>query len=170
MFVPRESKKGDIARALFYFYAIYGASLSKKSKSFFTSMLPDICRWNRSEKADSTEIFRSFAISRIQSNINPFIFDPSFAERCYCATYPDKPITLYSVNIYPNPSKGLFYINIPGYKGTVIMKIYKDSGKLFETHHLMYSGLMSWKLGKGIWKVKFGSNDTIFNEIIVIII
>ncbi len=65
IFEPRESKKGDIARALFYFYAIYGATISKKSKAFFTSMLPDICRWHRSDKVDSTEIFRSLAIARI---------------------------------------------------------------------------------------------------------
>jgi len=35
------------------------------------------------------------------------------------------------------------------------MKISDPSGKLIETHHLMYSGLMSWRLGKGIWEITF---------------
>ncbi|MBK7637396.1 MAG: hypothetical protein IPJ13_26260 [Saprospiraceae bacterium] len=54
-----------------------------------------------------------------------------------------------SVNIFPNPSKGLFYIDIPDYNGPVIMKISDQPGKLLETHHLMYSGLMTWRWGKG---------------------
>lgn len=89
-----------------------------------------------------------------QTNINPFIFDPSLGDRCYCAKHLDKPAKTYTVNIYPNHSKGLFYIDLPEYKGTVIMKISDTSGTVLETHHLMYSGLMSWRLMKGIWKVK----------------
>jgi Endonuclease I len=153
-FEPRESKKGDIARAIFYFYAIYGATLSKKSKTFFTSMLPDICRWHRTDNVDSTEILRSLAIARIQSNVNPFIFDPSLVERCFCKTHTDIPPKTHVVNIYPNPSKGLFYIEIVDYKGPVIMKLSNQAGKPLETHHLMYTGLMSWRLKQGIWKVK----------------
>jgi len=169
LFEPRESKKGDIARALFYFYTIYGATLIRKSRTFFTSMLPDICRWHRTDKVDSTEIFRSLAIARIQSNVNPFIFDPSLVERCFCKTHTDIPPKIHIVNIYPNPSKGLFYIEIEDYKGPVIMKISTASGKLIETHHLMYSGLISWRLGKGIWKVTLEiSKNTKYANFIII--
>ena len=157
-FEPIEYRKGDIARSMFYFYTFYRSEADKKSKTFFTSMLPDLCRWHRSDKVDSTEILRSFAIARIQSNINPFIFDPSLAERCYCTAYPDKPAKTYALKIYPNPSKGLFYIDIPNYKGPVIMKISDHSGKLLETHYLMYSGLMSWRLMDGIYDIELKLN------------
>jgi len=168
-FEPVDFRKGDIARSIFYFYTLYKSAADKKSKTFFTSMLPDLCRWHRSDKADSTEIKRSLAIARIQSNVNPFIFDPSLAERCYCAAYPDLPIKPFSVNIYPNPSKGLFYIYIPDYKGPIIMKISDASGNLIETHHLMYSMLMSWRLNKGIWKIEFLLGQHVaFNKIIMI--
>ena len=150
-FEPIEFRKGDIARSLFYFYTFYRSEVDKKSKTFFTSMLPDLCRWHRSDRVDYTEINRSLAIARIQSTVNPFIFDPSLAERCYCASYPDKPASNYKVNIYPNPSKGLFYIDIPNYKGPVIMKISDGSGRLIETHHFMYTALMSWRLSGGIF-------------------
>ena len=169
VFEPRESIKGDIARVLFYFYTIHGASLVRKSKTFFTSMLPDICRWHRADKVDETEYNRTMAIGRIQSNINPFVIDPTLTERCYCAAYPGKPIKTYTVNIYPNPSKGLFYIDIPDYKGPVIMKISDQSGKLIETHHLMYSGLMTWRLGKGVWKVTFYIQNSKSIEVILMI-
>lgn len=140
---------------MFYFYTFYKPEAESKSKTFFSSMLHDLCRWNRSEKVDSTEILRSFAIARVLSNINPFIFDPSISERCYCAAYPEKPTKTFTVNIYANPSKGLIYIDIPDYKEPFIMKISHHSAKLIETYHLMYSGLMIWRLGKGIWKLGF---------------
>ena len=168
-FEPCEYRKGDIARSIFYFYTFYQPEADKKSKTFFSSMLPDLCRWHRSDKVDSTEILRSFAIARIQSNVNPFIFDPSLAERCFCAAYPDKPIKTNVVNIYPNPSKGLFYIDIPNYKGPVIMKISDQSGKLFDKHHLMYSGLMSWRLKEGVWKVAFLFYDDLMISKMIII-
>lgn len=158
-FEPIEYRKGDIARSMFYFYTFYRSLADKKSKTFFSSMLPDLCRWHRFDKVDSIEILRSLTIARIQTNINPFIFDPSLAERCYCSAFPEIPSKTYSVNIYPNPSKGLFYIDIPDYKGPIIMKISDQSGKLLETHHMMYSGLMTWRLGKGIWKLFFSVSN-----------
>jgi Endonuclease I len=135
----------------------------KKSRSYFTSMLPDICKWHRKDKVDSTEYNRTMAIGRIQSNVNPFIFDPSLVERCFCAAYPDKLIKTYSVNLYPNPSKGLFFIDIADYKGPVVMKISDQSGKLVETHHLMYSGLISWRLGQGIYNLEIKINSKTFS-------
>ena len=168
-FEPSEFRKGDIARSMFYFYTFYHSQADKKNKTYFSSMLPDLCRWHRSDKVDSTEIIRTFAIARIQSNINPFNFDPSLAERCYCAAYPDKPLKTFPVNIYPNPSKGLFYIDIPHYKGPIIMKISDASGILLENHHLMYTGLTSWRLGKGIWMITFTIGQNHFISIIVLV-
>ena len=169
VFEPRESIKGDIARALFYFYSIYAATLVRKSKTFFTSMLPDICRWHRTDKVDSAEYDRTMAIGRIQSNVNPFEIDPTLAERCFCKTHTDIPPKSHIVNIFPNPSKGLFYIEIKDYIGPVIMKISNQSGKLLETHHLMYTGLMSWRLGLGIWKVTFITDQNLEVSTIVVV-
>ncbi|MBK8349108.1 MAG: endonuclease [Saprospiraceae bacterium] len=52
-FEPVEFRKGDIARSIFYFYTLYKSAADKKSKTFFTSMLPDLCRWHRMDKVDS---------------------------------------------------------------------------------------------------------------------
>ncbi len=73
-------------------------------------------------------------------------------------------------NIYPNPSKGLFYFHIPDYKGPVIMKISNTTGKLLETHHLMYFGLMSWLLSEGIFTIEISlSNNQIIKQNIIVI-
>lgn len=166
-FEPRETMKGDIARSIFYFYTFYRTAANKKSKTFFSSMLPDLCRWHRSDKVDSTEYLKTMAIARVQGNINPFIIDPTLPERCYCK--PPSPYKIYVVNIYPNPSKGLFYIDIPGYKGPIVMTISTQPGKLLESDHLMYSGLMSWRVGKGIHKITFTLDSSQQMETIVLI-
>jgi len=168
-FEPREALKGDIARSLFYFFTVYGHNMTKKNRSFFTSMLPDLCRWHRSDKVDSTEVKRSLAIARIQSNVNPFVFDPSLAERCYCNNYPSITQKPYNVNIYPNPSKGLFYIEIPDYKGPIIMKISSQSGKLLETHHLVYSGLISWRLNIGLYNIELNISKGVIKTAIILV-
>ena len=124
-----------ITQYMFYFYTFYWSEAYKKSKTFFTSMLPDLCGWHRNDTVDSTEVIRSMAIVRIQSNANPFVFDPSLAERCYCKKLiPDKS---HAVNINPNPSKGVFYIEISDYQGQLVMNIYSDNCKLISTDHLM---------------------------------
>jgi hypothetical protein len=123
-------------------------------------MLPDLCRWHRSDKVDSTEYLRNMTIGRIQSNINPFIIYPTLAERCYCAAYPPIPSKIYSLNIYPNPSKGLFYIDIPDYSAPFIIKISNQSGKLLGILHLVYSGLMSWRLTQGVYSIAIMINGS----------
>ena len=83
--------------------------------------------------------------------------------RNYCLT------STFNLNIYPNPSKGLFYIHIPDYKGPVIMKISNAYGKLLETHHLIYSGLITWRLNEGIFILTFSLlNNTELKTIIFI--
>jgi len=91
------------------------------------------------------------------------------SERCYCTAYPGIPEKTYSVTIYPNPSKGLFYIEIEDYKGPVITKISDASGKLLETHYLMYYLVISWRLGEGIWELSFQIQDSNIIQIILLI-
>jgi len=168
MIEPREIRKGDVARSLFYFYSIYGTQAARKNRTYFSSMLPDLCRWNRLDRPDSSEYNRTLSIGRIQGNVNPFVIDPSLADRCFCKNYPGTPSTQFKVTIYPNPSKGLFYIDIPGYAGPLVMKISDQSGKLLETHHLVYSGLLSWRLGEGVWKLEVVIDDSSQTDVLLV--
>ncbi|MEH2194841.1 MAG: endonuclease [Nostoc sp.] len=83
-FEPRERVKGDIARAIFYFYTIYRNQAEKVDQSYFQNQRQTLCKWNQQDLPDITEIERSRAIAKFQGNDNPFVLDVTLAERAYC--------------------------------------------------------------------------------------
>ena len=84
LFEPRENKKGDVARAMFYFYTIYKSKADQKDPNFFPSQVATLCLWNQQDLVESKEIARSNKIAEFQGNENPFIIDSTLAERTYC--------------------------------------------------------------------------------------
>jgi hypothetical protein len=82
LFEPRESVKGDIARAIFYFYTVHK---SQADDSFFAQQKKDLCNWNKLDFPSSQEITRSHAIAKLQGNENPFVIDRTLADRAYCS-------------------------------------------------------------------------------------
>ncbi|NET56098.1 MAG: hypothetical protein F6K47_07960 [Symploca sp. SIO2E6] len=83
-FEPRESKKGDVARAMFYFYTIYRFRADAEDPNFFPKQQTTLCRWNAADSVDSAEITRSHQVAQYQGNENPFVIDPTLAQRTYC--------------------------------------------------------------------------------------
>ena len=81
VFEPRDSKKGDIARALLYFYVRYnyqrptGFSLSN-----FNVEEATLLEWARQDPPDAWERARNNLVYRAQGNRNPFIDRPDFLE------------------------------------------------------------------------------------------
>ncbi len=80
-FEPREEVKGNIARALFYFYTVYE---NQAEPGFFEKQQTTLCDWNVLDPVDAEEIERSHAIATQQGNDNPFVIDPTLANRLYC--------------------------------------------------------------------------------------
>ena len=80
-FEPREVVKGNIARAMFYFYTIYR---DQAEDGFFEGQQDTLCDWHLSDPVDAAEIQRSHGIASQQGNENPFVLDPSLANRLYC--------------------------------------------------------------------------------------
>ncbi|MEA5532540.1 endonuclease I family protein [Crocosphaera sp. XPORK-15E] len=87
-FEPREAKKGDIARAVFYFYTIYREQANQESPEFFREQQEDLCQWHKLDPVDTIELERSQKIAEFQGNENPFIVDATLAERLYCSNNP----------------------------------------------------------------------------------
>ena len=80
-FEPREDRKGDIARALFYFYTIYN---NVADDNFFQIQKNILYQWHVQDQVDSNELQRTWTIASYQNNIpNPFIVDSSLVERAY---------------------------------------------------------------------------------------
>jgi endonuclease I len=89
LFEPRESVKGDVARAVFYFYTMYKVQAFAADPNFFELQRAALCAWNEADPADSTELIRSYKIAAYQSGKeNPFVLDCTLAHRSYCPEVP----------------------------------------------------------------------------------
>lgn len=84
LFEPRETVKGDVARAMFYFYTIYREACDAADPNFFELQRETFCNWHRQDPADDAERIRTRRIASVQGNVNPFVLDPSLPERTYC--------------------------------------------------------------------------------------
>lgn len=84
-FEPRESKKGDIARALFYIKTMYKAQTEFADPDFFSNQVDTLCKWHFQDPVDSLEWERTWEIAAYQDDKpNPYVLDCSLAHRTYC--------------------------------------------------------------------------------------
>tara|TARA_B100001971_G_C17892547_1_gene383789 strand:+ start:27 stop:617 length:591 start_codon:yes stop_codon:yes gene_type:complete len=80
-FEPREDRKGDIARTIFYFYTMYS---DVADADFFQNQKDILKTWHGQDPANDEEIFRTWQIAYYQENKpNPFILDETLVERAY---------------------------------------------------------------------------------------
>lgn len=78
VFEPRDEHKGNVARALFYFYTVYGRN--GISTSNFRVEEPVLLQWHKQDPVDAAEIARNNAIYQAQGNRNPYIDHPEFVD------------------------------------------------------------------------------------------
>lgn len=89
---PKESMKGDLARAHFYFWTVYRAEAQAADPNFFNVEKNDLRAWARIDTVDAVEFRRNELIAPREGNtINPFIVDPTLIDRAY---FNDVPVTL----------------------------------------------------------------------------
>ncbi len=80
-FEPRHDHKGNVARAMFYFYTIYE---SVADDPFFELQKFDLRQWHIDDPVDADEIARSNKVATYQSGkINPFVHDETLVDRAY---------------------------------------------------------------------------------------
>lgn len=82
-FEPREEVKGDIARAVFYFYTIYQSTANSADPNFFHIQKNTLFQWHLQDLPDAKELRRDSLIELYQGNNNPFIRDTSLVRRAY---------------------------------------------------------------------------------------
>jgi hypothetical protein len=108
-FEPREDHKGNVARAMIYFYTIYKKEADSLDSGFFWQHVDAIRQWHIQDPVDSLERERNELIANYQGGyLNPYILDSALVER---ALSPDplsiknKSMTLnaFEVKQYPNP-------------------------------------------------------------------
>lgn len=71
---PRQIARGNIARAMLYMHTRYKIPFDKKSLVMFKV-------WNKIDPPSKQEAMRNNMIERLQGNRNPYIDNPSLAEK-----------------------------------------------------------------------------------------
>ena len=107
-FEPRESVKGDVARAALYFAAVYE---SAADAGFLEEQLETLLMWDQEDPPSAREVVRSGLIQRYQGNVNPFILDPGLAFRAFdgvlITNEPGTEVVALALSApWPNPSRG----------------------------------------------------------------
>ena len=134
-FEPRESRKGDIARTMFYFYTMYQQQADDADPDFFEEQLSTLCSWHEQDPVDEEEYNRTFKIAEVQEGKpNPFILDCSLVSRAYCQSEnlecPEIPTvstsnlpTSIPYKFFPNPLDDTMYVEAMGPSQLLIMDI-----------------------------------------------
>jgi endonuclease I len=83
-FEPKDDAKGNVARALLYFYMRYhdkSIFMGTDSNDFFKSRINQFMKWNKMDPPDNWEKERNNRIHDYQGNRNPFIDHPEFLDK-----------------------------------------------------------------------------------------
>lgn len=79
---PRDIEKGNVARALLYFYTCYAVeNASKVSLDNYRIELPVLLNWHEQDRPDMAEKARNEAIYKVQGNRNPYIDHPEYVSQ-----------------------------------------------------------------------------------------
>ena len=108
-----EAHKGNVARAMFYFYTMYKSMADAADPNFFEIQKDVLRSWSQLDPVDQAEIDRTNAIAAVQDNkANPFVLDTTLIGRAYFgvvsnladATASDRlPETIALHQNFPNP-------------------------------------------------------------------
>ncbi len=103
-FEPREDHKGNLARAMFYFYTMYKAEADAADPNFFASQKDVLYRWHQTDVVDAKESDRNQLIANYQDGkVNPFIVDTTLVRRAYFTETPVEPGVLIISELMINP-------------------------------------------------------------------
>ncbi len=117
-FEPRESVKGDVARAMMYFYTMYTSQANSADPDYFDTQIETLCDWHDLDPVDQAEWERTITISGYQDDRpNPFILDCTLAGRTYCESISQACKLVHSADVklnhnytLVNPGNGRLHI------------------------------------------------------------
>lgn len=165
-FEPRESFKGNVARALMYFYTIYRDEANAAAPNFFNSQRATLCQWHEQDPVDEAEWDRTFAIAMHQDDKpNPFIVDCTLPSRLYCQEIPNANCVVATkepiyqeldATFFPNPVQGRGQLKLQTQEaGMLQVQYYDPLGRSVQLEQMYIgSGEVQLELelpGSGVW-------------------
>ncbi|GAA4381528.1 endonuclease [Hymenobacter koreensis] len=84
-FEPREDHKGNLARAVFYFYTVHAGQTFDTGKGMLSAVgnPATLYQWHLQDPVDAREQERNRRVAASQGNYNPYINDPSLVARAW---------------------------------------------------------------------------------------
>jgi len=175
IFEPREDHKGNVSRAMFYFYTMYKHEADSCDTAYFQIQKDVLYQWHIAEPVDSMEWIRNDLIASYQGDKkNPFILDSSLVRRAY---FPNHSIELLPNEFelkqnYPNPYKSqttiqyslaedskvtLKVYNVLGQEIQVLVDKFQSSG----VHHLIWDGNddPGKRVPSGVYFLRFNAGE-----------
>ena len=151
-FEPREEHKGNTARAMFYFYAMYS---DVADDEFWEIQKETLLNWHYYDSADGIEIERTWKIAEYQDGLpNPFVLDSTLARRIW----------------YPQPNLSVEYSG--GWNMVGLPLIVTDNNYLIQFPNSIEGTLYSFNSnyqnetnlenGSGYWLRFNGNNSNVF--------
>ncbi len=143
-FEPREVAKGDVARAIFYFYTMYRNQANAADPDFFELQRPTLCQWNQQDPADGAELTKTWRIAAYQEGKpNPYIVDCTLANRTWCPTVAPScavgtqeaaTLPALQLRVLPQPVSGPAWLEVTlPFGGTLHGRVWSAQGQLMNT-------------------------------------
>jgi hypothetical protein len=178
IFEPKAEHKGNVARAVFYFYTMYKSQADSEDPNFFNSMRNTLYRWHYQDPVDSTEFSRNQKIAGYQGGkANPFILDSTLMRRAY---FPNiissvgenniSPRTFSLKQNYPNPfnpstmiefqlsSSESVTLSVMDVLGREVAILVNGERKSAGSHQLQFNS-NSYKLSSGIYFLRLKAGE-----------
>jgi endonuclease I len=188
-FEPRESHKGNVARAMFYVHTIYRAETQAADPNFFAQQQETLCAWHAQDPVDAAEWNRTWQIASHQDDKpTPFVIDCTLAARLYCPELLDincvTGVTTGPVlegfligTPAPNPSRGTFRLNttLPA-AGELSWRWRDAQGRLVHTtQSRVEAGTRSWTIQlpyAGYWfgEVMFSNENGVYRQVVPVVV
>jgi len=87
-FEARDPGKGDVARAMFYFYTMYPAEAREVNPQYLYLQMDDLRSYHNIDPVDTDELGWTWAIAEYQDGRpNPFVVDTTLIRRAYFEDY-----------------------------------------------------------------------------------
>ncbi|KQC33744.1 endonuclease I [Nonlabens sp. YIK11] len=172
---------GDVARSIFYMTLRYNYDESQmlqvvngypENRLGQIGDLQTLLQWHQEDPVDDFEMNRNNVVYDWQRNRNPFIDRPELVDFIFgdkvgqSYTLSNATEEIDQVSIYPNPSRGLFYVK--NITEPLTMRVYDTLGREALTKELTSDALIQHQLASGIYMVRLsGDSGTTVRKLIV---
>jgi hypothetical protein len=170
---PRENRKGDIARAIFYFFTMY-PSYDMRDVGDVTTF----CDWHKNDPVDERETTRNELIFAFQDNYNPYYLHPHWANYAYgCEVEVPTSTTLQlreqQFSVYPNPAVDFLNIQIKDWQNYPLSgEIIDVRGQLLQSfemnHSQMAVDIQSFEIGNYLLLLKNTESELVGTKLITV--